>query len=432
MFYQAGVGTDLNPPEALFDGAMGAGLADKVQEAYAFIAYNYEPGDEIFLFGFSRGAYTARMVAMMIREIGVLNRTDMDNFAHIFVYLQARGKSQDKDQIESLNAKLAPWTNHDSPGKARADYDGESFAIKCVGVFDTVGSLGLPEELSFGSKKLKTLFGFPDSTLGDHIERAYQALALNETRADFSSNKFHLSEEGRRKNQILKQCWFAGCHSDIGGGYKEHDLSDIALFWMVANIESIISIDTKYMFSLLQPNAPWGTQKPHNPRTGVFMLSDVLKRHPPKSSNPTTHETIHPSVLMQDAISPQLTNTLSTHPDLICQLMPLEEQAKQHWTFVPGKNSLNGGTGVTDTVMEVAKEVTIVRRQSFITRTVKRVRKRVRGGDQTVQSQSVGMLVQLSEDSNPTGSDSLTSSERDWVSRLMQETSLGHFIRDLV
>jgi hypothetical protein len=166
------------------------------------------------------------------------------------------------------------------------------------------------------------------------------------------------------------------------------------------------------------------------------MLSDVMQRQPPTSSNPITHESIHPSVLMQDAISPQLTNTLATHPDLVCQLMPLEEQAKQHWTYVPGRNSLNGDTNVMDTVTEVAREVTVVRRQSFISRTVKRLRKGVRGGDQIVQlqSQSVGMLVQLSErsGSDSTASESLTSGERDWLSRLMQETSLGHFIRDLV
>lgn len=113
--------------------------------------------------------------------------------------LKIRGSCN--EEIESLDAKLAPWTKHDSPGKARADYDGDSFSIKyvtrpvhaetihrtyarCIGVFDTVGSLGLPEELSF-SKKIRNLFGFPDSVLGDHVERAYQALALNETRADF-------------------------------------------------------------------------------------------------------------------------------------------------------------------------------------------------------------------------------------------------------
>lgn len=169
------------------------------------------------------------------------------------------------------------------------------------------------------------------------------------------------------------------------------------------------------------------------------MLSDVMQRQPPTSSNPITHESIHPSVLMQDAISPQLTNTLATHPDLVCQLMPLEEQAKQHWTYVPGRNSLNSSDiDVMDTVTEVAREVTVVRRQSFISRTVKSLRKRVRGGDQIVQlqskSESVGMLVQFSErsGSDSTASESLTLGERDWLSRLMQETSLGHFIRDLV
>ena len=140
---------------------------------------------------------------------------------------------------------------------------------------------------------------------------------------------------------------------------------------------------------------------------------------------------------MQGAIPPQLTNTLATHPDLVCQLMPLEEQAKQRWTYVPGKNSesLNGDTHVMDIMTGVAREVTVVRRQSFITKTVKSLRKRVRGGDQTVQSQSAGMLVQqlqLSERSYSTTSEAMTSGERDWLSRLMQETSLGHFIRDLV
>jgi hypothetical protein len=167
-----------------------------------------------------------------------------------------------------------------------------------------------------------------------------------------------------------------------------------------------------------------------SPRTGIFMFSDVLRRQPPTSYNPITHESIHPSVLMQDVISSQLTNTLATHPDLVCQLMPLEEQAKQHWPYVPGKYS-TGDADVVGTVTEVAKEDTVVQRRSFITRTVTSLRKRVRRGDQTIQTESVGMLVQLSERSDSTVSESLTSEERDWLSRLMQ-TSLGHFIRDLV
>jgi len=158
-----------------------------------------------------------------------------------------------------------------------------------------------------------------------------------------------------------------------------------------------------------------------------------MQREPPTSSNPITNESVHPSVLMQGAISPQLTNSLATHPDLVCQLMPLEEQAKQRWSYVPGNNSMEDEPDVTDTVTEVTKvaeEVTVVRRQSFIARTLKGLRG-FREGDQIVQSDSVavGIVVQHTDS---TASGSLTSGERDWLSRLMQETSLGHFIRDLV
>ena len=109
-----------------------------------------------------------------------------------------------------LEEKLEPWRNSDSPGKKRVKRVGSPFTIKykntflisrtmtdaelfyffpfrCVGVWDTVGSFGLPEELSMSSKTTGCPFGFPDRILGEHIERAYQALALNETRADFVS-----------------------------------------------------------------------------------------------------------------------------------------------------------------------------------------------------------------------------------------------------
>ncbi|KAL4069650.1 hypothetical protein V8B97DRAFT_603958 [Scleroderma yunnanense] len=88
VFYQCGVGSSPNFYSEYIQGAMGLSLGEKVQEAYAFIAQNYSPGDEIFLFGFSRGAYTARMVAMFIGAIGVLDKTDMDHFAEIFVTYQ--------------------------------------------------------------------------------------------------------------------------------------------------------------------------------------------------------------------------------------------------------------------------------------------------------------------------------------------------------
>ncbi|KAI0304693.1 hypothetical protein BC826DRAFT_977756 [Russula brevipes] len=392
VFYQAGVGTESQLHEALLDGEQPMCFCEIAPHVISCRCHRGESWPQLFLFGFSRGAYTARMIAMMIREIGVLDRTDMDYFADIFVDLQARGKSNDKDRIELLDAKLARWTRHNSPGKVRADYDGDSFVIKCIGVFDTVGSLGLPEELAFGSKKIKSLFGFPDSVLGDHVERAYQALALNETRADFNCNKFKLSEEGIKKRQVLKQ---------IGGGYKEHDLSDLTLFWMAANIEDIVSIDTEYLFSLLEPIAPWGTQKPHDPRTGIFALASTIQRHFPTSVDPLTRETIHPSVLMQ--------NEATAAP-------------------ISSGHSWKGVADVTEA--KVVNEDAVVRRRSFIARAVTVLKRRVRGDDHSLQPPSIGILAQRSDRSDSTAS--VTANQRGWLLRLRQETSLGVFVRDLI
>lgn len=342
VYYQCGIGASHNLYSEYVDGATGESLSEKVQEAYAFIAQNYHPDDEIFLFGFSRGAYTARMVAMFIGAIGVLDRTDMDHFADIFVAYQKLGKETDPRQIEKLEASLNKWTSPDSRGKRRANSDNDSFSIKCVGVFDTVGSVGLPEELTHKSPSTKSIFGFPNNELGEHIERAYHALAINETRLDFNCCKFAQTEGGRRKGQILKQCWFSGEHSDIGGGWQAHDLSDVTLAWMVANIGDMLSINIGYIYSLPDPVAPWGELEPHNPRNGIFALSETNIRKLPTITDNITHETIHPSVLRQKAL-------ISFDPALLCKLLPLEEELEKKWPYTQGKHDkhqheINGAT----------------------------------------------------------------------------------------
>jgi hypothetical protein len=168
-------------------------------------------------------------------EIGVLDRKDMDSFASIFINYQKIGACNDPEgryasfvddsffkafsffaEKASLLAKLGPWRQPDARGKKRADVDNDKFTIKyahtpkilerlnvvhprfllyrCLGVWDTVGELGLPEELTPIPKKAVQLFGFQDRLLGDHIEAAYQALALNEMRVDFVSGKVQFCE----------------------------------------------------------------------------------------------------------------------------------------------------------------------------------------------------------------------------------------------
>jgi hypothetical protein len=179
-------------------------------------------------------------------------------------------------------------------------------------------------------------FGFPDRILGEHIERAYQALALNETRADFICNKFEQTEVGKRNNQILEQCWFAGCHSDIGGGYHDHDLADLTLIWLCAHIGDALSLDLYYLKNLFQPNAPWGSQEPHNPLTGIFFMANTVKRPlPSKANDPITNESIHSSVLNQPSLSPVLSGILTSHPKIVPPLLPFEEEMKTMWDYQP-------------------------------------------------------------------------------------------------
>ncbi|KAF8576583.1 hypothetical protein K439DRAFT_1640432 [Ramaria rubella] len=337
VFYQAGIGSERNIYSEYIEGATGGSLAEKVQEAYGFIAHNYQLGDEIFLFGFSRGAYTARMTAAFIGEIGVLDRVDMDHFADIFIAYQKRGDTSDQEELERCNKTLEPWTSPQAKGRVRADADGDTFTIKCVGVFDTVGSLGMPKELSF-SHEMKELFGFHDKVLGAHIQHAFHAMGMHETRADFDVAKYEQTEKGRKKGQVLRQVWFSGCHSDVGGGYQSHDLADVSLAWMASNIESMLSLNLDYLRSIPRPISPWGAQIPHNPKTGMFELSNAVQRSLPTKTDNKTQEYIHHSVTSQHLLLPQLEANISANPELVTSLAPLEERFKNWWPYVPGEN----------------------------------------------------------------------------------------------
>ncbi|TFK77140.1 hypothetical protein BDN72DRAFT_807618 [Pluteus cervinus] len=347
VYYQAGIGSSKNMYSEYVEGTTGDSISGKVEDAYAFIAHNFVPGDEVFLFGFSRGAYTARMVAKVIGDFGILDRRDMGEFATIYKAQLQLAQAKDSKEVAGLQAQLKPWTQPGSLGRVRAGSDNGGFSIKVVGVFDTVGTFGLPEEFIFGNKTGASKFGFPDKVLGEHIERAYQALALDEPRADFVCTKFEQSANGRKKGQILRQVWFNGCHSDIGGGYKEHDLSDLTLTWMAANIIDVLCVDPHYLNRLLHPVKPWGQLPSHDPLTGVFKLSRRAQRPIPTNWDEATQEMYHASVLEQPQQHANLNvNTiLAQHPDLVAQLSPLEQGIKALWPSKLNQPPASGGHG---------------------------------------------------------------------------------------
>ncbi|KAA1102158.1 hypothetical protein PGT21_036421 [Puccinia graminis f. sp. tritici] len=337
VFYQAGLGTTDDFALDITQGATGAGILAKIREAYAFIAQNYIPGDEVFLFGFSRGAFTARTIASLIADIGILTTAGMADFHQVLAAYQVRLEGTERsDTAEKF------LDNYRHGGHKHMCRLAEG-TLKCVGVWDTVGALGLPG--FFGENF--NLLGFRDTKLSHQIKYAFHAMAVHETRKDFTATKWVRtpSPSGFKEYpQVLKQVWFSGSHSDVGGGYPDHDLSDITLIWMVANLMkyNLLAIDEPYLMTLPRPQADWGKQAPHDPRKGSVM-SKTLKtvRQFPEAWDETSMETIHPSVACQENLAPELAKIFDENtPKLLEKLLPFEEKMRFHWSSLRKQNQI--------------------------------------------------------------------------------------------
>lgn len=221
-YYHEGVG--VKRFERLRGGVGGFGLSEHVRDVYTWLAQNYKLGDEIFLFGFSRGAYTARSAVGMIRNCGVvqheLGRIDPSRVEEAYsLYRRANG---DPTSAE--------------PTEFRRQYSvAEQIPIKFVGVFDTVGALGIPISGSRLFNALNQRYKFHNVQLSSWVENAYHALAIDERRGPFVPALWTKSKDSLElgEQQTLEQVWFAGVHSDIGGGYHERELAELTLRWML-------------------------------------------------------------------------------------------------------------------------------------------------------------------------------------------------------
>ncbi len=213
--YDSGVGTDGTPIDHLLDGVTGKGLFQKIKDGYTVIARSYQDGDQIFLFGFSRGAYTARSLAGMIAVCG----------------LPAPGKFDGNATDAAFDTYRAPKVGADRASllvNFTQRYAAQNVKIAMVGVWDTVGALGIPGDLFIGLDADK--YGFLDTSLHPNIQSAYQALAIDERRSEFAPTLWTTPASAA---QIVEQIWFSGVHCDVGGGYAAHGLSDITLGWMM-------------------------------------------------------------------------------------------------------------------------------------------------------------------------------------------------------
>jgi uncharacterized protein (DUF2235 family) len=219
--YEEGVGT--RPREQVLGGGFGVGLSRNVQECYAFLVDRYEPGDELFFFGFSRGAFTARSLAGLVRNSGILRPEN-------------RGMIKDAYRLYR-SRKPGAEPSGGAAEEFRRTHSHPDAQITFIGVWDTVGALGIPID-GFRPPLLSKLWTFHDTTLSRFVLNAYHAVSIDERRRPFEPALWvkKVAKDGTveepPEHQTVRQVWFAGVHSDVGGGYSDPSLSEIPLRWM--------------------------------------------------------------------------------------------------------------------------------------------------------------------------------------------------------
>lgn len=254
-FYDPGVGTE-SPVRRIVGGAFGVGLSTNVRDGYRFIANNYEEGDEIYLFGFSRGAYTARSLGGMISELGLFYKHEMNRFGELADAYQATKTSV------SDNADLVKKIEN-----AR-QYQRPRPQIKFIGVWDTVGARGIPVGfLDRLAAKLYDFKKFYDVQLNTDISHAYHAVAIDERRGPFKATMW---EDVRAEDvETVEQVWFSGVHTNVGGGYPKDGLENCALHWMATKaIKHGLDLDSGYLAAFKADP----TDKLYNSRKGGYRL----------------------------------------------------------------------------------------------------------------------------------------------------------------
>jgi len=277
VFYDPGVGTG-GVVDRITGGAFGVGLSQNILDGYRFIANNYDGGaggeaDDIFLFGFSRGAFTARSLAGMLGAVGLLEKRDMNRLPEAFDIYRTRPKDREKHPSYRLIDASRRVT------------------IKCIGVWDTVGALGIP--VTWLKWLGRRRHGFHNVELGSNVRNAYHALAIDEHRKPFAATIWQEASDRPAHEQHVEQVWFAGAHGNVGGGYRDSGPSDVALGWMIEKAKGCgLSFDADYLRQCVVPRVEG---KLVDSRTSFYKAWPYFEREVRRPGH--FHESVDQSVL---------------------------------------------------------------------------------------------------------------------------------------
>lgn len=224
-FYDDGVGTQEFKPLKIMGGAFGWGLGRNVRHLYKELVQTYEPGDKIYMFGFSRGAFTVRTLAGFICNIGILDHQeyyDDDKLDKAVWQCYQQYRSKKLAVLEKLFYK---------PNEIKFKLCEPHSSVEFIGAWDTVDAVGFPvDEITAFWNKYIFRFKFPDQILNEHVKQACQALSIDENRQAFHPLLWEHHDR-------IEQVWFPGSHSDVGGGFPQQGASLFTLDWMMKKAE---------------------------------------------------------------------------------------------------------------------------------------------------------------------------------------------------
>ena len=302
IYYDQGVGTGWWAKKFI-EGLSGAGISQNIKDAYRFLAKKYEPGDEIYCFGFSRGAFTVRSLCGMIDTCGLLREENSHDDMVGKVY-KAYSSTRPNDEGNHVCKTSFQKVTHDN------------VKVKFLGVWDTVGSLGLP---LFGNNTFEWNKHHNVKYFSNTVQNAYHAVALDEQRNQFRPDLLHPEDVG----DTLVQKWFAGCHSNVGGGYADAGLSDIALARMIDHSKKF---GLEFSESFIKNNNninPTYFSELRNSRTGFYKIIPPYIRK-------NDGEFIKAEELDESALQRLLDHTTGYFPkNIIREKMNAEELVKE-------------------------------------------------------------------------------------------------------
>jgi len=378
VFYDEGVGTDIVDDNSLFSwvntvlrvigGAFGSGIDHNIQQAYRFLSLNYEDGDEIYLFGFSRGAFTVRSLAGLINcSGGLVSLPHIRDIPWIYnLYKDTKLTLEEKKKFLTLSLPIKWTANYTEQIKCREEIlniyrDRKNFSfediekdiskaqedleqkegkaekirqdygfgmsdnkqirpakITLLGCWDTVGSLGLPPGIPVLSDWANKNVKFHDTTLSPIIKHALHAVSIDEKRKVFNVTLMK-KEDPNSEEQTLSEVWFPGTHGSVGGGeFKEKNLSNAALGWMVNEIKRLsleLDIDLKNsedsLSAIKNKEDKWiydPAECEFNPDPGWFGFLGLKEREIPPNQSTKIHESVE-TRLNADNLNPRYNPT---------------------------------------------------------------------------------------------------------------------------